>query len=257
MPTCAFWIVLRQASCGGPGSWPWGDRLRVGSKIVKRDPMFISPYIAKIIALGRYEKDERDLLAFMHEHGWIGRGDRVIEAGGGLGAVTMHIADIVGDEAVVAFEPNPRTMEVLRANLALNGYSVAVENAALIAGDRDKVVFFDTIDIGGFLGSKVQADATPGPHSIMVRAEPLVHAISRLDPTVLVMDVEGGEYDLLNSIKNWRRIRAIHLELHPEALTPQQIETMFAHLRKAGFQHQPTPDCGDRVILFARRLGGN
>ena len=104
-----------------------------------RDPAFILPYIAKLMALGRYEKPERDLLAHMHEHRWIRHGDRVIEAASGYGIITMEIADIVGDDAVFAFEPSPRTAQALLANLALNDYSVVVENAALVADDHGRM----------------------------------------------------------------------------------------------------------------------
>ena len=111
----------------------------MGSKLVHRDPAVVSPGIAKLMALGRYEKPEHDLLAYMHEHRWIRHGDRVIEAGSGLGTITMEIADIVGDDAVFAFEPNPRTAQALLANLALNGYSVLVENSALVADDHGRM----------------------------------------------------------------------------------------------------------------------
>jgi hypothetical protein len=33
----------------------------------------------------------------------------------------------------------------------------------------------------------------------------------QFDPTVLVMDVEGAEHDLLASVRDWRRLRSIHM----------------------------------------------
>ncbi len=232
--------------------WAWGDRLRMGSKLVHRDPAVVSPGIAKLMALGRYEKPEHDLLAYMHEHRWIRHGDRVIEAGSGLGTITMEIADIVGDDAVFAFEPNPRTAQALLANLALNGYSVVVENSALVADDRDQVAFADTIDISSFAVAGI-LDVETAPHAIMVRAEPLARVIARLDPTVLVLDVEGAEFELLHSVGDWGRIRAIHLEFHPDMLESHQIDAMFAHLQSMGFVSQPIPDFGSHVALLIKR----
>jgi FkbM family methyltransferase len=232
--------------------WAWGNRLRVGSKQIHRDPTLISPYVAKVMALGRYEKPERDLVAYMHEHGLLRRGDRVIEAGGGLGAITMQIADIVGDDAIFAFEPNPRTCQALRANLALNGHSVTVENAALVADDRNEVRFVDTIDTSSFAVAGTLG-AAAADHAITVRAEPLARLMARLDPTVLVLDVEGAECELIGSVDEWGRIRAIHLEYHPEVLEPGQLDAMFAHLRRSGFASQSIPDFGSHLALLVRQ----
>lgn len=231
--------------------WTWGDRLRVGGKLVHRDPVLISPYVAKLMALGGYEKPERDLLAHMHRHGFIADGDRVIEAGSGLGTMTMAIADIVGDANVFAFEPNPRTAQALRTNLALNGHAVAAENAALVADERAEVRFADTIDTTSFAVSGTLG-AEAAERSIVVRAEPLARAMQRLDPTVLVLDVEGAEHDLIRSIADWGRVRAIHLEYHPYALSGAELDAMFAHLERSGFRPEPIPDFGSHLALLVR-----
>jgi FkbM family methyltransferase len=231
--------------------WAWGDRLRVGGKIVRRDPNLISPYVAKLMALGRYEKPERDLLAHMRAHGFIARGDRVIEAGGGLGTITMAIADIVGDDAVFTFEPNPQTARALLDNLTLNGHRVATENAALVAGEQREIAFAAPADATNFaIGSTHLAE--PGAR-ITVRAEQLSALFRRLEPTVLVLDVEGAEYDLLRSVEDWGRIRAIHLEYHPDVLSPAQLSEMFAHLEARGFARQPVADIGSHLALFVRQ----
>jgi FkbM family methyltransferase len=231
--------------------WAWGDWLRVGGKIVRRDPNLISPYVAKLMALGRYEKPERDLLAHMHAHGFIARGDRVIEAGGGLGTITMAIADIVGDDAVFAFEPNPQTARALMDNLTLNGHRVAIENAALVAGEQKEIAFAAPADATNFaIGSTHSPERGA---TITVRAEQLSALLRRLEPTVLVLDVEGAEYDLLRSVDDWARIRAIHLEYHPDILSPGQIGEMFAHLEARGFARQPVADLGSHLALFVRQ----
>ena len=121
--------------------WAWGNYLYVGGKRVHRGLSVMTPSVIKSIARGHYEKPERDLLDYMREHGYIAQGDRVIEAGGGLGTISMQIADIVGENAVTVLEPNPRTVEALRQNLSLNGYCIDVEAAALIAEARTETIF--------------------------------------------------------------------------------------------------------------------
>ena len=234
--------------------WTWEDWLRIGSKYVYRDPTLISPYVAKLIALGRYEKPERDLLAYMREHALISRGDRVLEAGGGLGTITMQIADIVGDDAVVTFEPNPRTANALKANLSVNGHRIAVKTAALVADNCSEVHVLDTIDTASFAVTRTLG-AVVVEHAIVVPAEPISRVIAPFDPTVLVLDVEGAELGLLSSVDDWRRVRAVHLEVHPDVLSPSQIDAMFAHMQKAGFSRAPIPDFGANVTLLVREPG--
>jgi len=231
--------------------WTWGDRLRVGSKYIHREPSLIWPYVEKLIALDRYERPERDLLVYMHSRGWIGRGDRVIEAGGGLGIMTMHIADIVGDQSVVVFEPNPRTASALNRNLALNGHSIRLETAALVPGERGEVSFADTVDGGSFATAGIAGETTTS-QVINVPAEPISGVIARLDPTVLVLDVEGAEFELLRSVEDWGRVRAIHLELHPEAFAAGQLDALFAHMQRVGFRRERIPDFGPHIALLVK-----
>jgi FkbM family methyltransferase len=231
--------------------WAWGDRLRVGNKFVNRDPAMTTPIVLKLMALGRYEEPERRLLAYMQSRGHMGKGDRVLEAGGGLGTVTMHIAEIVGDDAIVVFEPNPRTAKALCANLALNGHHVDVEVAALTAVPSNDIPFADAIDIGGFAVSGTHCRSREA-RIICVRAETLADAIARIDPTVLVLDVEGAEYDLLMSVTAWARVHSIHLEIHPNALSPNQIAEMFERAGAFGFHRIDTPDFGANIVLLAR-----
>jgi FkbM family methyltransferase len=136
----------------------------------------------------------------MVDAGHICRGDRALEAGGGLGVLTMKIADIVGDDSIVVFEANPRTAEALQINLALNRHAIKVETRALVADVNPDVAFADLIETTtGFGGCSTHSVDSSVP-AITVLAEALVDALRRIDPTVLVIDVEGAEHDLLVSV---------------------------------------------------------
>ena len=210
--------------------WTWGDELRVGSKTVRRFA-FLDRNSLRAIALGNYEKAERELIAMMQEAGLIRPGDRVIEAGGGLGVIAMHVADIVGDAAVFVFEPDPDTRAGLRENLRRNGHDIHVEDAALVAGDERTVAFS--------VGHHFYARGTHrrSDHVITVPAESISHAIARLDPTILVLDVEGAEADLVCSVDNFRNVHGIHIEVHSKMLR-ERMADMFEHLSRHGFRRQ-------------------
>jgi FkbM family methyltransferase len=111
---------------------------------------------------------------------------------------TVALCDMAA-AAIVLFEPNPRTAKALCDNLALNGHHVDVEMAALTAVPSHDVRFADAVDIGGFAVSGTHCRSSEAT-VIRVRAETLADAIVRIDPTVLVLDVEGAEHDLLMSV---------------------------------------------------------
>ncbi|MFP4029869.1 MAG: FkbM family methyltransferase [Candidatus Brocadiia bacterium] len=54
----------------------------------------------------------------------IGEGMNVLEIGANIGHVTCMLARLVGENgAVLAVEPVPANLRLLRANISLNGYS--------------------------------------------------------------------------------------------------------------------------------------
>ena len=233
-------------------SWARSRHLSVGNKRVHRDPGMLSPAVVEWIALGHYEEPERKLLDYMHRHGKIGNGDRVIEAGGGLGVMTMHIADIVGDAAILVFEPNPRTAKALRANLALNGHRIKVEEAALSATPSgQELCFIDVSEIDHFAKSGLQCNPNRG-RKISVRAQSLSDAINRFDASILVLDVEGAEHDILVSVDDWKNVRSIHLEIHPRILSPDKVKAMLERLGEFGFGIDSVPALGSDIVLLTR-----
>jgi FkbM family methyltransferase len=227
----------------------------VDGKLIDANPPLVSRDLFKFMLTGHYEVAERRLLAYMVDSGHICRGDRVLEAGGGLGLLTMKIADIVGDDSVVVFEANPRTAKALQTNLALNGHAIMVEIRALVAAANANVAFADLIgtDIGFASCSTHRIES--GVPAITVPAETLADALRRIDPTVLVIDVEGAEYDLLTSVRNWRRLRSIHMEIHPDVLPTPKIDAMLRRLAEDGFRIVESPVSDINVILLSRSAG--
>lgn len=228
-----------------------GGRIRIDGKLLDTDNALISQSLLKYIAKGHYEDDERRLLTFMAESGYIRAGDRVLEAGGGLGVLTMKMADIVGDDSIVVFEANPRTAEVLKTNLALNRHTIRVETRALVADTSTDVPFSDSIETLGF-GSCSTHRIGAGAPTINVLTETMTAALSRIDPTVLVIDVEGAEHDLLASVDDWGRLRSIHMEVHPDVLPANKIAAMLDRLDAQGFRRVDAPPAHGNVMLLSR-----
>ena len=227
-------------------------RIVVDGKLLDGTTPLINRSTFKYMVAGNYEVAERRLLAYMVEAGHIRKGDRVLEAGGGLGVLTMKIADIIGDDSIVVFEANPRTASALQVNLALNGHAIKVETRALVANANADVAFADLIEATAGFGSCSTHRVEAGVSTITVPAETLTGALCSLDPTVLVIDVEGAEYDLLTSVRDWRRLRSIHMEVHPDVLSPTKIAAMLRGLAQDGFHVVESPISDVNVMLLSR-----
>ena len=230
-------------------------RIVVDGKLLDGTTPLINRSTFKYMVAGNYEVAERQLLAYMVEAGHICRDDRVLEAGGGLGVLTMKIADIIGDDSIVVFEANPRTASALQVNLALNGHAIKVETRALVADANAEVAFADLIEATAGFGSCSTHRVESGVSTITVPAETLADALRRIDPTVLVIDVEGAEYDLLTSVGDWGRLRSIHMEVHPDLLPATKIAAMLRGLAEDGFRVVESPISDGNVMLLSRTAG--
>ena len=87
---------------------------------------------------------------------------------------------------------------------------------------------------------------------ITVPAISIAAAIDQFDPTVLVLDVEGAEYELLTCVGDWKRVRSIHLEIHPSLLSDKLIHEIYSALERHRFQRIPLPTFDSNLALLVR-----
>jgi FkbM family methyltransferase len=152
--------------------------------------------------------------------GVLREGDVFFDVGASLGPFAIWAARRVGTSGrVVAIEPDPLALSLLEHNLALNGCrNVIVIGRAI--HDTDGVVGLRRREQWG--DSKTRT--VPAGESFDRRVEGVTLANLCIElgvcPSVLKMDIEGGERVLLDP-ETWaivRAARAVALELHQEAL---------------------------------------
>lgn len=117
------------------------------------------------------------------------------DIGANFGLYAVHAARSGAFEAVHAFEPDPRNLAQLRANLLLNGLLEAVSVHETAVSDRDGVVSFA---FGGdrFTGqNRVPAQKTAD--SVEIPAKRLDSVFGQNDGICLKIDVEGHEMAVL------------------------------------------------------------
>jgi len=81
--------------------------------------------------------------------------------------------------------------------------------------------------------------------------------VRRTNPTFLLMDIEGGEYDLIKTI-NFHTICKISAELHTYVLGQDRIDEIRAIMNRAGFVVDPSLSSiipGVKEVLFLERMG--
>lgn len=155
-------------------------------------------------------------------------GDRVLEIGTGIGLVSLLATRICGQGKVLSCEANAELEPLIRENFRLNGWRPNMEMRAVTKDGRDLEFFRDD----NILSSSA-FDRGRSAEKTVVRSVAINELIERHQPSVLIMDAEGSEVELLSSA-NLTAIRAIILEVHPTIVGMTEIEDMLESMARQG-----------------------
>ncbi len=195
-------------------------RVTLGGIELQLDDRWVTPPIHAYIYRGWYEDTERRILEQT-----LRPSDRVLELGAGLGFITACASQIVGSENVVAYEAIAELAELAATNCRLNGVSPTIINAVL--GDHEDVVEFQ-VDEGEFWRSARSPMIEGATRRVAQRS--FQGELSRLKPTYLVVDIEGGEAALLGDLTLPDHVRAICVETHPQVAGDDATQRMLMKL---------------------------
>lgn len=211
-----------------------------GVKIRLRSPA-ISDRVAKSIYLGQYERLEaRVVLATLHAD------DRVLELGSGIGYLSTLCARRIGAERVTAVEANPAMEAHIRETFRLNAVAPQLEMCVL--GDSDGTVSFNVHD--NYSSSSLH---DRGGTRIPVPQKSFAGMLSRVEPSYLICDIEGGEVPLLIDTP-LAGVRKICIELHPHIIGNPACSQLVRKLLNEGFDCDWTLS-GGNVFHFHRAHG--
>lgn len=184
----------------------------------------IAPGIARQIYLGEYESKEVDIVEHKLESS-----DIVVEVGAGLGYLSAFCAKRIGSERVHTFEANPALIPLIEATHRRNGIAPGVHNVLLARGAGECTFYVEP----EFWASSTTARSGQA-QAITVGQRDLNEELSRLSPTFLIVDIEGGEAEFF-AYANLGGVRKICLETHPDVLGNDGISTIFSRLLADGF----------------------
>jgi FkbM family methyltransferase len=154
--------------------------------------------------------------------------DRVIEAGCGIGFMATIAARIAED--VQCYDANPAMVEAARRTIARNGVAATVVTAVLERSPTSEKAAFYVDE--QFWTSSLAPNARATEISVPVLD--VVREIYEHRTSYLVVDIEGGETDLLTGPLPGC-VRKVCVECHPAVSPPAAMTAMLSSLLSQGF----------------------
>lgn len=194
---------------------------------------------------GRYEWNES---AAIRRHARAG--DTVLDIGAGAGYVSSLAARAVGGENVIAVEASPVMLEVLRHNLDGNGARGArlIHGAVVEDGHEGDTVSFFVRPV--FWASTIAGADAPADKLAEVPTLKLSALLDEHQPSVVIMDVEGGELELCQ--QDWPDcVRLVIMEIHTKLYPPSGVKAIFDGMSRNNMTYMPWGTQGE-VVVFQR-----
>ncbi len=203
--------------------------------------------LKKALEAGRYEWNES--IAVTKN---VQPGDRVLDIGAGAGFVSCLCAKVVGGENLTSVEALPDMVPVVRRNLNLNGAGDATVLHGAVVDDSfegDEVWFKIA---GGFWSSSISRQDSE--RDVSVPALRFSELVRDIQPSVVVMDIEGGEVDICQ--QDWPDcVRLLIMEIHTRLYSPATLKAIFDGMSRNGFTYYPWGTRGE-VVVLQRVKGG-
>ncbi|NOY61913.1 MAG: FkbM family methyltransferase [Gammaproteobacteria bacterium] len=211
-----------------------GVRLSVPAAVV-------SPGVLRFLVEGGYEGREVTLL-----EGALRADDRVLELGAGLGFLACKAGQMFPGIEYYAVEANPALMPVIRENFQLNACCAKAFHGAACTESADAISFHAADD---FWASSLKPvdDAHTQISVPTIDVRPLM---GELKPTMMIIDIEGGEIDLFDGLELSSVDRVI-IELHPLVYGHAGSSKVISALLGAGLHLDVVASCS-QVLLFRR-----
>lgn len=198
--------------------------------------------VLRFIDNGAYEGSEIGIISQT-----LTKEDTVLELGTGMGFISSYCARMIGSDKVFTFEANKTMQPAIERMYAANKVKPNINFKLL--GDGDKQIRFYRNKKSFLASSTHQLENT---EEVIIEQQDLNTTISKIQPTYLVMDIEGAEYDVFGLI-DFQSIRKIQFELHPALLTKEKIQAIFQKLSDHGFVKDHNLNYPDN-FFFSRNL---
>jgi FkbM family methyltransferase len=207
------------------------------------DRDILTDRILSAIRSEEYEAEESQLLKRVLEPH-----DRILELGSGLGYISAICAKSALVDHVATVEGNPLLKPYIEEFHRVNGVADRITRLSGIAVPRPTVPELTFYQRANFWASSLDGEKWKFVKAIQVSTMDLNALIAQHRPTMLVIDIEGGEAEVFDGIE-LDGVSKIMMELHQEVIGRAGVKNMFDRLGERGFHYDQTYSCGCQLFF--------
>lgn len=211
-----------------------GIRIKIGSHI--------SESILQELYAGTYEEAELRIIKSQ-----LSPSDVVMEIGTGIGLLSSYCAKQIGSERVYTYEANPALERPILDNYQLNNVFPSLK-ICLIGAQAGEQIFY--IEPNFWSSSIIQR--TPQSQAVNVPVKSFNREIQQINPTFLIIDIEGGEYELLQ-YADFHKVKKMAIEVHERVIGRDKVNFVISRLAEHGFKINKKISSKDKEELFLQR----
>ena len=203
----------------------------------------ISPFLKGRLYGELYERAESEIIK-----NTLSAHDRVLELGASIGYIANVSRNILSSgNCYLGVEANPKLISLFDENAKLNGHGDLVCLNGAAGSQEGECSFFLSEH---FWASSLTSQ--PGSQEVTVKVFSFDKLIKDHSPNYLIIDIEGGEYDLLyNRDLVW--LQKLCLEFHPDIYGKDKSEKLMQWILGQGFSK--SAEYGDnRCFYFERQI---
>lgn len=184
--------------------------------------------------------------------------DVFYDIGANTGVYSCYVSGCLDTGSVIAFEPHPDNLILLKRNLGMNESSYRVCEYALSDEEGRGNLSLETSSEDGGKYSLSAAGHVESVSIPVIRGDELVRRKHLPEPDIIKIDVEGAEMNVANGLRETllqSNCRHVYCEIHPEKMTqfgthPEQLTQYMSDL---GFENLLLHERGDEYFVrFSR-----
>jgi FkbM family methyltransferase len=222
------------------------EYIDIGGTSVAIDRSIVSEAILGAMAKRQYEHVEARIGAAMLEEDHFPGDQVLLEIGAGLGFVGSRLFKTGKINKIFSYEANAGLIPLIQETHSVNRVVSEVRHAVLGPEGGGDTEFFVPHDFWA-------ASTKPREFSekLICPRVSLNDAISDTSPTILMVDIEGGEKDLFKSSVTLGGVQQILIEIHQSMIGRAGIVSFFSDMCRLGFSYDQKFSLG-KVLVFQR-----
>ena len=203
----------------------------------------ISPELKDFFYNESYEGEEIGILS---QH--LSNDDVVMEIGAGIGFLSTYCAKKIGSKRVFAYEANPFMIDKIKDTYNLNNVNATIKNT-LLSNREESINFY--LEKNFWSSSTIKR--SDYAKCIQIKSTNINQEIEKIKPNFLIIDIEGGERDLVPMIDfDNNNINKVIIEIHPHIIGEQDASNLISHFISKGF-YLNFKEIRGIVFMFERR----